>query len=648
MRDFCISWLVLLLVTASLIGQDLPVDNRCIEVTSTLDSLISKEIKIDLNIAFELRDELKEKDCKALAQAYNYLGYLHYNNSDLVSARKYLLLGEEIYLANPSNPKYLALNQIYSGLVLIIEKNDEAALYHFEKGKELAELSTDESSIAFANLNLGLIKLELEQWEEAEQLYKQILTYPLINPEHTAYATQNLARIYLHQGMYQKALQHVAQTKNMWAKLNHSKGLYYVSLTESKVFSRLGQHDKALNALLEGREKGEFEATKLLAGENYLMEANIHLSNGQKEKAATALLNAFENIDDLQFEDIEKATNSLLSTSILDQDKRTIDALLNIIKEYKKRTFVSSQLSVKKQKLIDDQINKKEVIETNYQQGQVIIKRQFIVICAFFAFFSLLFSLMYRLYKQKSEISSLNLSLTHSKKQIEHQVDILEQRNEELKQYAYVASHDLKSPLRTIKSFSQIIEKKLEDKVLLDHFSYIKDASEDMTLMISNLLIHATSDQAFNLSDVRFSKILNKALKNLDTDIRSSETTITLDCKEDRPFACDEVKLIQVVQNLISNGISYSREGIPPKISVSSRSEGKNFVFSVKDNGIGIVKENQEMIFEMFHRLKDKKSVAGSGIGLATCKKIVDTHQGTISVNSVYGEGTEIIVTIPQ
>ncbi len=648
MRDFCISWLVLLLVTASLIGQDLPVDNRCIEVTSTLDSLISKEIKIDLNIAFELRDELKEKDCKALAQAYNYLGYLHYNNSDLVSARKYLLLGEEIYLANPSNPKYLALNQIYSGLVLIIEKNDEAALYHFEKGKELAELSTDESSIAFANLNLGLIKLELEQWEEAEQLYKQILTYPLINPEHTAYATQNLARIYLHQGMYQKALQHVAQTKNMWAKLNHSKGLYYVSLTESKVFSRLGQHDKALNALLEGREKGEFEATKLLAGENYLMEANIHLSNGQKEKAATALLKAFENIDDLQFEDIEKATNSLLSTSILDQDKRTIDALLNIIKEYKKRTFVSSQLSVKKQKLIDDQINKKEVIETNYQQGQVIIKRQFIVICAFFAFFSLLFSLMYRLYKQKSEISSLNLSLTHSKKQIEHQVDILEQRNEELKQYAYVASHDLKSPLRTIKSFSQIIEKKLEDKVLLDHFSYIKNASEDMTLMISNLLIHATSDQAFNLSDVRFSKILNKALKNLDTDIRSSETTITLDCKEDSPFACDEVKLIQVVQNLISNGISYSREGIPPKISVSSRSEGKNFVFSVKDNGIGIVKENQEMIFEMFHRLKDKKSVAGSGIGLATCKKIVDTHQGTISVNSVYGEGTEIIVTIPQ
>ncbi len=226
----------------------------------------------------------------------------------------------------------------------------------------------------------------------------------------------------------------------------------------------------------------------------------------------------------------------------------------------------------------------------------------------------------------------------------------LKRSNEELQQFAYVASHDLKSPLSTISSYLQLLQLRYQGKVLDQHAAELIDHAVDgashMAQFIDDLLRYSSIEQSEKkLEEVDMNLVLDQVKKNLNASIVDSNAVIS---SEHLPIVmADDSQLIQLLQNLISNAIKFHGQEAP-QIHVSAQKKWEEWVFSIKDNGIGIPKDQQERIFQMFQRLRTREEYEGTGIGLALCKKIVEHHGGRIWVESEEGEGSTFFFTIPK
>lgn len=241
----------------------------------------------------------------------------------------------------------------------------------------------------------------------------------------------------------------------------------------------------------------------------------------------------------------------------------------------------------------------------------------------------------------------------------------LKRSNAELEQFAYVASHDLQEPLRMVASYTQLLAKRYKGKLDADadeFIAYAIDGATRMQALISDLLAYArvgTRGKSPRPTDCQ--AVLDQALRNLQARIEDQDAVVTHD-----PLPTvmgDETQLIQLFQNLISNAIKFRGDG-PPRIHISAQnsSEIRNlegnkpntqdltpkteWVFSVRDNGIGIDPQYADRIFVIFQRLHSKTEYPGTGIGLAICKRIVERHGGRIWVESQPGAGTVFSFTL--
>jgi light-regulated signal transduction histidine kinase (bacteriophytochrome) len=224
----------------------------------------------------------------------------------------------------------------------------------------------------------------------------------------------------------------------------------------------------------------------------------------------------------------------------------------------------------------------------------------------------------------------------------------LKRSNEDLQRFAYVASHDLQEPLRTISSFLQLIEKRNRD--LLDaeskeFISFAVSGANRLQIMINNLLEYSRLESRGNpFVRVECGDILRKVIDDFRPEIERSNAIITFD---DLPaLMADLGQLGQLFQNLVGNALKFQGEE-PPRIHVAVRREERNWVFSVRDNGIGIDPKYKDRIFVIFQRLHTMETYAGTGIGLSICKKIVERHGGRIWVESEPGKGSTFCFTIP-
>jgi signal transduction histidine kinase len=223
----------------------------------------------------------------------------------------------------------------------------------------------------------------------------------------------------------------------------------------------------------------------------------------------------------------------------------------------------------------------------------------------------------------------------------------LERSNMELQQFAYVASHDLQEPLRTIASFTQLLAKRYNDKLddkAREFINYAVDGSKRMQTLINDLLAFSrVGTQAKTLETVRCDAVLDRVLKNLKLAIQDSGATITRDRLP--TVLADEVQLSQIFQNLLGNAIKF-RGSDAPRIHVSAERQGAAWKVMVRDNGIGISPDHNDRIFVIFQRLHTKTQYPGTGIGLAICKKIAERHGGRIWVEPSPGGGSTFYFTI--
>jgi signal transduction histidine kinase/CHASE3 domain sensor protein len=224
----------------------------------------------------------------------------------------------------------------------------------------------------------------------------------------------------------------------------------------------------------------------------------------------------------------------------------------------------------------------------------------------------------------------------------------LERQNKEIEQFAYVASHDLQEPLRTISNFSTLLTEKLEtnsDKELHEYVSYINGGAERMSRLIFDLLEYSRIRKDIGKERIDCTKLVSEVLTDLSASIRESEAEIHT---EKLPVVNGYSYLKSVFQNLISNAIKFKKEGTHPIISISAKDTGKEFLFSIKDNGIGIEEGYRERIFLIFQRLHTRSEYEGTGIGLSQCRKIIELHGGRIWVESEPAIGSTFNFTIPK
>jgi len=238
--------------------------------------------------------------------------------------------------------------------------------------------------------------------------------------------------------------------------------------------------------------------------------------------------------------------------------------------------------------------------------------------------------------------------------------EILDVKNEELQKYidsnlqlesfAFLASHDLKTPLRSISGFSQLLKKKAIDKLNeeeKEYLQYIIESSHNMNALIADLLTYSTINKAeFNVTKIDVEQLIESVKNDLKISTIENEVKIKIIEKEFNTINGDQILLKQLFNNLFSNAIKYKKDNVKPNINVSCIKKINHYLFKVSDNGIGIEEEYFSKIFLLLKRLHSSDAYEGTGIGLAICKQIVEKHGGKIWVESTINEGSTFYFTI--
>jgi len=248
--------------------------------------------------------------------------------------------------------------------------------------------------------------------------------------------------------------------------------------------------------------------------------------------------------------------------------------------------------------------------------------------------------------KADEQIRQLNLQL---EQRVLERTEQLMRSNEDLQQFAYVASHDLQEPLRNVSIYAQLLAHRYDGQLQGDaqqYIAFIVEGAERMQKLIHDLLDFSRVDGRGTdfFTRVSCDAVLNDAIDNLRSLIDESEAVITQD-----PLPCvtgDPVQLTRLFQNLLVNSMKYRGSEVP-RVHVAAEEAGDGFLFSVRDNGVGIDPQYAEKIFGIFKRLQPRDGNSGSGMGLAICRKIVTRHNGRIWVRSALGEGSTFCFTLP-
>ena len=225
----------------------------------------------------------------------------------------------------------------------------------------------------------------------------------------------------------------------------------------------------------------------------------------------------------------------------------------------------------------------------------------------------------------------------------------LTRSNAELQEFAYIASHDLQEPLRAISGYTKLLQTEYVtqlDSTAHEYMSFVIDGTQRMQGLIKDLLAYSrvsTSERVLTVVDCN--SAVQEAISNLQVSINESQAEII-----DRDLPClmaERTQIVQLFQNLLNNAIKFREGDIPPKIVIQAQLQADGYwLFSIKDNGIGISPEYYDRIFKIFKRLHTQREFSGTGVGLALCRKIVERHGGKIWVESQLGNSTTFFFTM--
>jgi signal transduction histidine kinase len=255
------------------------------------------------------------------------------------------------------------------------------------------------------------------------------------------------------------------------------------------------------------------------------------------------------------------------------------------------------------------------------------------------------------IYKRSLEIQAANLDLERRVRERTEELELqrrkLELQNQDLEQFAFMASHDLQEPLRMVTSYVQLLRMQYAGKLGQEADEFIQfavDGTARMKQLISDVLIYSRQGEPAEVVDVDLNAVLDQVLLNLQPSIAAASAQVFH--ARLPSVQASRTEMVQLMQNLISNAIKFRRDGVEPRIWVSAHEQGSQPRFEVRDNGIGIQEQHHDKVFVPFKRLNDRSRYPGSGIGLAVVQKIVLRYGGRIWFTSTLGEGTTFHFTL--
>lgn len=488
----------------------------------------------------------------------------------------------------------------------------------------------------------------------------------------------NMGDIYLKQNAYQQALISYRQSLFLKRKLQLEDETISTLINISMVFKAINNPDSMLKyyqqALSMARGHNNTRWEQQLSeglGEIHAAQGNYtrsfeyyqeSLAHAKEMKAEPSMLNLYRKIGDL-YALTNSHENAYDYYRLYDQlkdslHKQMLDIELEGVEERYEQAY-EIQLQLQKIQQMEEEK------ERTQNQHLTLMLFTLVATAAAFGCFSL--------YQGKKKIANVlaakNVAIKNQHELLEHhtkeiayqneqlqeqsqkiytQNQKLKQSNEDLERFAYLASHDLREPLRTIRNYLQLIEKKYGTDLPEDaheFLSYVVDGAGRMDGMLRDLLDYSrVSKSSPETKVLQLNEVVDAATDNLRQRISSSHAHLRIDSLP--KIMGNYPQFVRLFQNLISNAIKF-RGDQSPVIEISSQRYENGFLISIKDNGIGIEPRHQSEIFALFKRLHSQEEYPGTGIGLAVCKRIVENHKGKIWLESFPGEGTTFYMYFP-
>ena len=551
------------------------------------------------------------------AKAYNLLCKIRIKQQDY---NKILEYGEEVLSISQAHgdieKEIIATSNL--GIYYATNLDYKSAIEYFYSSLEKSKTIQFDRQTAQNLINLGTIYARLFNPKESLSNYQAVVEkYDQVLVDTTkTIIFNNIGNIHFEEKSYKESKKHFQKSLALAEKIQYTEmialalaHLGKLSCAENDFETAMSFSDRA-NELLE--DLGDVNAKSI----NVLNFAKLAHHSGDFEIAILHLKEGVEISKKVRNEENEIACYRLLAEFY--KDKKDFENAFQFKSLYaeKQEDYLKKQ---RNRQILDQEITfatreKEQQIEALTQANQ----------------------LQAMLLKKQEEVERANEQLT--------------QVNEELKQFAYVASHDLKEPLRMIGSYTQIINRKYAsdiDENTQAYFHYVIDGVERMNNLLDGLLKYATVGRgAQELKVINLNDTLLICQANLRLLIEETNTKLEVD---ELPSILGISSLLsQLFQNLILNAIKFRNKDTFPEISIKSEEREKEYLIAIKDNGIGIKEEYKERIFVIFQRLHAQTDYEGTGIGLAICHKIMQRMGGKIWVDSEYGNGSTFFFTFPK
>lgn len=494
----------------------------------------------------------------------------------------------------------------------------------------------------------------LEYYEDALQLCEKDTT---IHRKYLLNCLLAVGSVHEELNNQQESLQYNSRALELAIQISNDRNKAYALLNMGENYTNLKDYPKAKEYLLKAMKTSN-------TLENPRLSILCHLRMGELEMQTGSYIDAEKSLLRAYFVCKESGSNSILMEVLeqlarLQELKENYQASNAYLREYimMKDSFIneSSNNEIIKLNTLYEVGKKENAIQLLEQKNELAeIRRQgnqrtMIGLSVFLAALAGLLIWVLRLERQQRESNKVLQDLNN---QIESQNLQLQSYNEELRQYAYVASHDLQEPLRTIGSFVSIIRRRYTDQLdeqAQQYMDFVTNGVARLQMLLKDLLAYTRIDREnTDFTKVATKEVVTEVIGSLNQVIQDSGARIDFD-EDSMPVVMgNRSRLGQIFQNLISNGIKFRGEQAPVvEVGCMPDAEKKEYLFYVKDNGIGIPEEFREKMFEMFTRLHSRETYEGTGIGLATCRKIVERHGGRIWAESEPGMGSAIFFTLP-
>lgn len=703
-------WVVTLILTFPLLGNSSTSatlqDSISLHVKSKL-SLASKTAKSNIHQALEITDELLEN--KQLQSRDSIASYVKYRHSlYLLLADKNKESQEVIneilpYYKSAELKKWVIL-QIRLGSINIRTGNFDIAKKYLEEAIPICDKLDMQLNKGIAKVYLADIHLLRSEYRLAFQCVDQALTIfqSLERNDWITSALTDLAYICIRAKDYTAAEEYFVQIEKIQPEIKNKSFLVRPNLFQGILNYQLGNYAAAKtqleNGILEISNIGTFPDLPIIF--QYL--AKISLKNKEYENANEYIKSAIEYAERSNNKHFKHSANlvKIEAQKILHPETDCLKEALEIYDWASKNQDI--ELIEKSSLLISDNYEKigeyknaltyrdvyakalsKSINTDKYNQISLLNEKnkfqqeakeialreenlqlkvgtdskiKTILIISLSLVTALLTSLLFLFNKLRKnnfllgdkiqELKTAETKLGNKNKELQSYIE----SNIQLEQFAHVASHDLRSPILTINSFASLLKKKATGKLdpnEIKYLDFIESNGKQMLDLVTDLLDYSKlNSQALNLADVEINKLLSEVTNSIKP--QAEEKNIQIKTKSDFPLLkADEIKLKRVLQNLVSNSIKFADPKRDSHIDISCIENNTNYSFEVKDNGIGI-KNNIQDIFQPYVQLNLKSDYKGTGLGLSVCKKIIEQHGGTIDYQGEEGKGATFSFSIAK